>query len=107
MPEHHKRRATTPGAAGASPAYRNRGAIDTDGTRKALDTADNVRWFWYSTLGKFPEPPRIPHDPAEADNTQINFSPGWASSAGGGVPRKANRTDERGLMHLRVCGPFL
>ncbi len=53
MPEHHKRRATTPGAAGASPPYRNRVAIDTDGTRTALDNADNVRRFWYSTLGKF------------------------------------------------------
>ncbi len=43
---------------------------DADGTWKALDNDDAVRWFWYSVLGHFPEPPRIPHDPAAADRAR-------------------------------------
>ncbi len=42
-------------------------AIDKDGARKALDDDDNVRWFWYSTFRKFPEPPRLPDDPQAAE----------------------------------------
>ena len=45
-------------------------AIDQHGTRKALDNDDAVHWFWYSTLGKFPEPPRIPYDPAAAERAR-------------------------------------
>jgi hypothetical protein len=32
-----------------------------------LDSDDAIRWFWYSTLGRFPEPPRIPTDPKAAE----------------------------------------
>ncbi len=34
------------------------------GARRALDSDDHVRWFWYSVLGRFSETPHIPHDPA-------------------------------------------
>ena len=40
------------------------------GAQRTLDSDDAVRWFWYSTLGKFPEPPRIPHDPAAQERAQ-------------------------------------
>ncbi len=45
-------------------------AIDADGKRMALDCNDAILWFWYSTLGRFPEPPRIPHDPAAAEHAR-------------------------------------
>ncbi len=45
-------------------------AIDADGTRRALDNDDHVRWFWYSVIGKFPERPRIPHDPAAQERAR-------------------------------------
>ena len=38
-------------------------AIDADGTRKPLNDDDNVRWLFFSVLGRFPESPRIPTDP--------------------------------------------
>ncbi len=38
-------------------------AIDKDGTRRALDNPDDVRWFFHSVTDTFPAPPRIPHNP--------------------------------------------
>ncbi len=29
-----------------------------------------MRWFWYSVLGRFPETPRIPHDPAAQERAR-------------------------------------
>ena len=40
------------------------------GARRALDSDDHARWFWYSVLGRFPEHPRIPHDPAAAERAR-------------------------------------
>ncbi len=40
------------------------------GARRTLDNDDHVRWFWYSVLGRFPETPRIPHDPAAAERAR-------------------------------------
>ena len=45
-------------------------AIDADGKRMALDCNDAILWFWYSTLGRFPEPPRIPHDSTAAERAR-------------------------------------
>ena len=35
-----------------------------------MDNDDHVRWFWYSVPGRFPETPRIPHDPAAAERAR-------------------------------------
>ena len=40
------------------------------GARRTLDNDNHVRWFWYSVLGRFPEHPRIPHDPAAAERAR-------------------------------------
>ena len=40
------------------------------GARRSLDSDDHVRWFWYSVLGRFPEMPRIPHDPAAQERAR-------------------------------------
>ncbi len=40
------------------------------GARRTLDSDDHVRWFWYSVLGRFPETPRIPHDPAAQERAR-------------------------------------
>lgn len=45
-------------------------AIDTAGTRHALDSDDNVKWFFYSVTDTFPAPPRIPTDPKSAERAR-------------------------------------
>ena len=45
-------------------------AIDEDGTRRSLDNDEHVRWFFHSVTDTFPEPPRIPTDPAAQEHAR-------------------------------------
>ena len=63
-------------------------AIDAHGTRRALDNDDHVRWFWYSAIGKFPERPRIPHDPAAQERARQAQPQSTPANNTGSRPRR-------------------
>ena len=45
-------------------------AIDATGKRRTLDNHDDVRWFYHAVTDSFPPSPRIPYDPALAQQVQ-------------------------------------
>lgn len=45
-------------------------AINEDGKRTTLDGPDQIKSFWYDVSDSWPEPPRIPHDPALAERVR-------------------------------------